>query len=214
MWEIKEHFYKLQEVLFPARCFGCKKTGEIFCNLCLQKCSKNVDFLGPHILSIYSFKDPLIKKIVHALKYYRRKDLAIPISEELAKEIENVFIKNNTEYRNSCILVPIPMHKIRKYIRGYNQAEILAENISKLLQIPTRTDLLQRVKFTKRQVEANNRTSRISNQKNTFVVVESVKDMNIIIVDDVITTGATIDEARKILFKNGAKDVRAVTIAH
>ncbi|MSR71531.1 MAG: ComF family protein [Candidatus Taylorbacteria bacterium] len=207
MWTIREYLYKFQEILFPTKCFSCEKNDEIICDSCLQKCRKNVDFLGLYTVSVYSFKDPLIKKIVHALKYYRRKDLATPLAKEMSKELGSYI---GTNY----ILVPIPMYRLRKYIRGYNQAEILAENISKLISIPANNNLLKRIKLTKRQVEVNNRALRINNPKNSFDVTKSVKDMNIIIVDDVTTTGATINEARRILLKEGARDVRAITIAH
>ena len=99
-------------------------------------------------------------------------------------------------------------------MRGYNQAELIAKEISEKLYIPINNKILFRIKNPKRQVKTSTRSERLKNQHNTFKVAEGVLNSNIILVDDVTTTGATIKEARDILIKNGAKKVMAITIAH
>lgn len=204
MWMIKT-FSKIISIIFPSRCYNCHKEGISLCNSCLKSSRKVLDTPHTYITSIYSFKDPVIKKSIHAIKYFHRKDLVEPLTQELANEIG---------VANKCILVPIPMPRIRKYMRGYNQAELIALSLSKKCSLLIRTDLLIRIKSPRRQVTTKTKSERLENQHNSFKVINSVKDMNIILVDDVTTTGATISEARNTLLKAGANNVKAVTIAH
>ena len=108
------------------------------------------------------------------------------------------------------------MPTIRKYLRGYNHTEALATSISNQTHIPVSTTTL--VKNTsqskKRQVLTKSRSERLKNQHNAFRINGTVLGDKIILIDDVTTTGATLDEARKILLSNGALSVEAFTIAH
>ncbi len=99
-------------------------------------------------------------------------------------------------------------------MRGYNHAEIIAKEISKITSFPVSTNILVRARSPKRQVTTATRSERLNNQRKSFKVCGDVKDMNIILVDDVSTTGATLDEARRVLLQYGAKNVQAVTLAH
>ncbi|MFA6608439.1 MAG: phosphoribosyltransferase family protein [Candidatus Paceibacterota bacterium] len=121
--------------------------------------------------------------------------------------------KYNTQEIKWCI-VPIPMPKIRKYIRGYNQAELIAKELSQKTSIPIKNNVLTRTYSPKRQVKSHTRNERLKNQHNSFQTTSSVNGLNIILVDDVITTGATIFEARNILQKSGANKVVAISLAH
>jgi competence protein ComFC len=216
--------FGLLHIIFPAKCFECGKKNTSLCKECLDRTSKAVDTPYIWITSIYSFKDPLIKKAVHAIKYYHRKDLADPLTDALAKDLLAKFAQNfpsensalsgnsNLETKN-WILVPIPMPRFRKYLRGYNQAELIATSLSLKTGI-SYGNLLTRSRSPHRQVESETRSERLDNQKNSFKALHSVPGNNIILVDDVTTTGATLFEARKILLKAGAKEVQAVTLAH
>jgi ComF family protein len=204
------------------------------CISCLKNTRKALDTPAIYIISIYSFKDLIIKKSIHAIKYFHRKDLIDPLTQELANELGNITTseqirtkndrgaKSDEEIRSqqakdltkNWVLVPIPMPRLRKYIRGYNQAELIANSLSKKCSIKVRNDLLIRLKSPKRQVKTKTRSERLLNQHNSFKVIDNVKGMNIILVDDVTTTGATISEARNTLLKAGASNVKAVTIAH
>lgn len=225
MWTIKLYISKVLNTLFPSRCYVCKKEGKTICDNCINKFPKNIDTVDSYITSIFSFKYKEIKNIIHAIKYYHRKDLIKPLAVELAKTIKNegyteqelnVF-DSATTYNlqaNGWVLIPIPMPKIRKYMRGYNQAELIAKEISKILLIPTKTNLITRTRITKRQVKSINKSDRLKNQHNSFKVIGDVSNLDIILVDDVVTTGATINEARNVLIKSGARNVKAVTITH
>ena len=198
------------EILFPPYCYVCKKENTQLCDHCMQHFTKVIDTPSPCITSMYSFKDPHIKKIIHAIKYFHRKDLITPFAKILSEEIQK-----EKEY-NSYILLPIPMPLLRKYARGYNHTEALAQQIHKEISLVVYTGTLLRNPLVskKRQVRAKSRKERIRNQYNAFIVNESVKGMNIILIDDVTTTGATLLEARRTLLKYGASHVIAYTIAH
>jgi ComF family protein len=208
MWMIHTYFEKLLEIFFPPSCISCRKEGHQVCNDCLVRLHRAINTPHLFIHSTFSFKDPVVKKIIHSIKYYHRKDLIIPLAKILTAEIKS------SVTRYTGILVPIPMPKARKYIRGYNQAEEIAKVLSSTLELPMRTNVLMRTGTTQRQVEASTRGARLANQKNAFLVSDQVQDLDIILVDDVTTTGATILEARKILLHHGAHSVVAVTLAH
>lgn len=212
MWIIFSIFSKITNFIFPPTCFGCKNREEIICDNCLKKCSKSIETPFLYITSIYSFKDPLIKKAIHAIKYYHRVDLIEPLTKEISTIIQDERNKNHRNY--DWVILPIPMPRLRKYIRGYNQAEITAKEISKKTGLICKNNLIIRSRSPKRQVKTSTRNERLVNQKNSFEIKEGVKGLNIILIDDVTTTGATINEARNVLLKNGANDVRAITIAH
>jgi competence protein ComFC len=193
--------------LFPSYCYGCKKEGISLCDTCLVSSAKAINSPYPFIVSLYSFKDPLIKKSIHAIKYFHRKDLILPFAKHLAHEIK----KDTT---STTLLIPIPMPTYRKCIRGYNHAEALAKEISKITHTPYSSTILLKKSGSTRQVATTSRTSRLKSQRNTFLVRARVDGRHIILIDDVATTGATLSEARRILLENGAVSVQAYTIAH
>ncbi len=211
MWMIRQSLKKsidfFSSILFPSYCYVCHKEGTSFCDTCLKQQSYAVDSPAPCITSIYSFKNPAIKKAIHAIKYFHRKDLILPLTEEIS---HTILEKGDF----SSVIVPIPMPLLRKYIRGYNQAEAIAKIISKQTKLPIRTDIVKRASLEKRQVMTTSRRERLKNQRNAFTVVGNVTGMSIILIDDVTTTGATLLEARRILLQRGAVHVEAFTIAH
>ena len=199
----------LTSLFFPSYCYLCKKEGSPLCSACLTKRDHAYDTPSPCIVPLFSFKDPAIKKIIHAIKYFHRKDLLEPLAKVLAKEIK-------VDTSSSYLIIPIPMPRLRNSIRGYNQAEELARILSKELHVPyTSEKLLRNTKLNKkRQVTTRSRAERLQNQHNAFVVQKSVKGMSIILIDDVTTTGATLLEARRVLLLAGASRVEAYTLAH
>ena len=194
---------------FPSYCFVCKKEGNTICTECLQRLSLSIDTPYPFIISVYSFKNQSLKKIIHAIKYFHRKDLIPPITRALIEKLKT----NKDEYSSYC-LVPIPMPLLRQYSRGHNHTESIARQIEKETGILLHTTLLKRITRKKRQVMTSSRQERINNQKGSFIVTGQVAGLSIILIDDVTTTGATLKEARKVLLSHGASNVCAYTIAH
>ncbi|MDB5260622.1 MAG: amidophosphoribosyltransferase [Candidatus Nomurabacteria bacterium] len=213
MWTITGFFSNLFKVFFPPSCLGCKSKNVSICRTCLQKVSRAVEAPYIYMTSIYSYKDQLIRNSIRKIKYYHRKDLIDPLTDELAKEILN----EANGYRlmaNDWTLVPIPMSRFRKYMRGYNQAELIATSLGEKCNIHVDHSVLKRSRSPISQVHTRTRSERLKNQNNSFKVCKDIKGRNFILVDDVTTTGATISEARKQLLKTGAREVLAVTIAH
>ena len=196
--------------LFPRVCFICKQDGSTLCSTCLKSFEKSYDTPHPFITSVYSYKDKRIKKIIHAIKYFHRKDLLAPFSEVIAGEIKK------SENYSSYILVPIPMPRLRKYLRGHNHSENLARMIGHAVSLPVQCDILKRstIQSKKRQVATRSRAERLKNQKNVFIAPANLNNLRIILIDDVTTTGATLHEARRVLLAHGAASVMAFTIAH
>lgn len=230
MWTISSFTSKILSIFFPPHCYSCNKEGFSLCPLCLEQYQKSIDTPALYITSVYSFHDQRIKKIIHAIKYFHRKDLIPPLSKELAcllqKELSKESLTSGDSQRESptindkklttskYVLVPIPMPLLRKYIRGYNQAECIAKELSQQCSLTINITILSRLRSPKRQVTTKTKGERLRNQHNSFKVIGDVNNMHIILVDDVTTTGATIIEARRELLKAGAQEVRAVTLAH
>jgi predicted amidophosphoribosyltransferase len=106
------------------------------------------------------------------------------------------------------------MHPFRRLLRGYNSTTYIAQIISEQTSAPVEHTLLTKTKITPRQVKTKNRSERLSNNKGTFAVTKKNIQGSYILIDDVTTTGSTLEEARNILLKHGAMSVIAMTIAH
>ena len=196
----------LLDIIFPPICMGCRRDGSSLCKECLKKAKKSIDSPYPFIITLYSFKDPLIRRAIHNIKYFHRKDLLLPLSQELADTLSRLQIQGT--------LLPIPMHPIRKMIRGHNQAEVLAKELSILSGLSYDPTFLVRSLYRRQQVKTRSRKERLKNQHNAFALQKEPKGMDYILVDDVTTTGATLLEARNLLLRGGARKVYAITLAH
>ncbi len=212
MWIAKKILNKFLSFLFPVKCFTCG-TGEIvLCENCLKDFSKAVDTPFIWVYVNYSFKDERLKRIIHAIKYYHRRDLITPL-------VSGVITKRFREHLaqfNNPILIPIPMSTLRFYKRGYNHSQLIAEEFSKQLNIPVYTDILIKTEIVKQQSKLRSRKDRLNNTKNTFGIInkDDVLDKHIILIDDVTTTGSTLLSARKTLEKADFKNISAICIAH
>lgn len=113
-------------------------------------------------------------------------------------------------WRLDCI-IPVPLHRRRQWFRGYNQAELLAEKLSEAMNVPVLADCLERKRYTRPQKGLDDRT-RLKNVKGAFgwkedAAGESVRGRNVLLVDDIYTTGATLESCGDILRRQGAKNV-------
>ena len=198
-------FNKILAVLFPQKCLGCKKENEILCPDCLGKINRpDTPYLnGIHIAANY--QDLVLKKALWMLKYQGVKQLAKPLAKLI---LERVWKKLETE---NWLIVPIPLSKNKLRRRGYNQAELIARELS----ANVRADILFKKFHTKSQVEVKNREERLANIIGSFEIKnpEKIKGKKIILIDDVYTTGATMREAKKILISAGVKKVVGIAVA-
>lgn len=198
-------FKKILALLFPQKCLGCKKESEILCPDCLGKISRpDTPYLkGIHIAANY--QDQTLKKALWMLKYQGIKQLAKPLAEIIR---ERVWKKLET---GDWIIVPIPLSWVKLKHRGYNQAELIARELSGNI----RTDILFKKFHTKSQVEVKDKEERLANIIGSFEIrnPETIRGKKIILIDDVRTTGATMSEAKKVLMSAGAKKVMGVVVA-
>jgi ComF family protein len=220
------------DLIFPKRCVGCGSMGSYFCPKCLktvqlrdQKCSE-CDFLAidglTHVKCLKKdglyglttlFENKLaVKKAIKLLKYRFVTDIVESLVSLIPQKELDVIKLNN---KNS-VIYPIPLHKDRLKWRGFNQAEKMAVILAKKLNLPIADNLLiRRVKRTP-QAEILSKAQRIKNAQGLFTpnlrALQSYR-LNVLLFDDVWTTGATIKEAAKTLKKNGVEKIWAVTLA-
>jgi ComF family protein len=153
--------------------------------------------------------DDYYKTLIHRLKY----DKKIPLGKRLAQSLgEKVACEK--DFISCDLIIPVPLHRTRHRSRGFNQSQILAEGISEVTNLPLIKDILKRKKNTQDQTYLNAQ-QRKENVRGAFVVTqpERIVGKQVILVDDVITTGATLNECARMLLNARAKKIFAVTLA-
>lgn len=154
------------------------------------------------------FEYPSVAMSMYRFKYGGRKEYARFYGKQIA-----YYLKEDIRKWHAQALVPVPIHPQRKYKRGYNQAEALAEEIGFYLQIPVEKGLLKRVKNTQPQKLLDDR-QRQNNLKNAFKIGQNdVKWKSIIMIDDIYTTGSTIDHCARVLKQHGVEKIYYIAIA-
>lgn len=224
----------LADLLFPKFCLGCGFLGAYICSNCQKKlnpiqkdsclyCGKASLYGLTHpacrrdhgidgYLSIFYYNN-LLKSIIKSIKYR----LATAVWKELCLVVEPdllIKIKDYKKFINGQFyLVPIPLHPKRFRIRGFNQAKIIAQFFNRFLHEPT-GEFLLRIKDTPSQAQLQNNKDRYVNMQGAFAVLPNVvEDKDIVLVDDVVTTGSTLKEAARVLKREGARRVFALTLA-
>ena len=169
------------------------------------------------IYALFDYRDEVIRHMVWALKYRRNRRVAqtfaVLLYDFLIEEFSDLSVYSDF-YKP--ILVPIPLYKKRFRERGFNQSELLAKELVKIDNFCVLdTNILQKIKNTPHQTNLH-RHKRLKNVIDSFGVKnpDTIKNRNLVVLDDVTTTGATLNEAKKILLKAGAKKVVCVAIGH
>ncbi|WP_246205934.1 ComF family protein [Fulvivirga aurantia] len=150
-----------------------------------------------------------LQRVLHQLKYSNRPEVGNLIGEWYGRELEDLELPNLYD-----VIVPVPLHKTKLRRRGYNQSAQFAEGLSKSLNIPIDLSLLKRTKKTATQTKKT-RVERWQNVEEIFKVSKKKKltDLRVILVDDVITTGSTIESCAIALLGAGAASVGVIAIA-
>jgi len=158
------------------------------------------------VRSAFLFEEP-IRSAIHALKYRG----GAQVIEVLARPLTQAWRALDM---TSDLLVPVPLHKRREARRGYNQALVLAQALGAQLQLPTASRALHRVRDTASQTHLN-RAARHRNVADAFAVFPGLDlaGLMVTLVDDVATTGATLNACAVVLLEAGAKAVNAFTLA-
>jgi ComF family protein len=218
MINFKELGKTFLNLIYPCYCNFCERKildGDIyFCNECYSSLhyleitkKQKLDLQCDNSCSLFIFyPDSVSQKIIHLIKYEGKQNLGVKMGREFGTKL-------NAHNITADFIIPLPLHITRKRERGYNQAEVIAKGISQVLKIPLRTDIIKRYKYTQSQTKLN-REERQANVRGAFLVKESdLTGKEIFILDDVITSGATMNECAKLLKERGAKNVTALSLA-
>lgn len=226
------------DIFFPLFCIGCRKENLLLCSSCLRKipflaeercpiCETRITPLGKicadcfgktsldGIFAASSYKNEILKQSIHTLKYRFARSLAHPLADHLARAL----LRSSLPLPD--LIVPVPLHPLRLRWRGFNQAEELALAMKTLL-LPGNDirvqKLLRRTRFTLPQIRTKTKKERKENLDNAFALAknissESIRGKRIWLIDDVATTGTTLEKCADVLKNSGAKEVFGVVVA-
>jgi ComF family protein len=221
-------FTPLLDFFLPRLCYCCDNKLEpeenSVCSVCSSKMKfadsgrisyeYNKDFRGKGIVSGFSSllvfeKDKEVQHLIHSLKYKKKFHAGIYLGEITGSALRTQISNWKTD-----LIIPVPLHKLKEIERGFNQSCYIAKGISRMTGIECNKKVLKRKKNTLSQTQMN-LIQREENIKDAFNVKqpEAVKDKIILLVDDVITTGSTINECGRVLLEAGAAEIYAVSAA-
>ncbi len=240
---LRQFINGLVDIIYPRKCLGCREKlppasqNEPICAKCLSNIKKSIppfcSSCGRHLEKSNLIKNTCrnclrsklhfdrafspftyegtIKRLIHEFKY-KGKDYLGPYLSAMMVE----FIKEYDLPINYIdFIIPVPLHKTKLREREFNQAQVLAELIAKEFKKEVLTDALKRQRYTKTQtdLEVNERTENV---RGSFLVTnpQIIKGKNLLIIDDVLTTGATSSEAAAALKEAGANIAFVLTLAH
>ena len=215
---------KILDFVFPEECVICSDPKELLCRDCIDNleaahlkclrcgrlnpsgrycpvCLKR--FLPEMAISVFKY-DGAAKELVHKMKYQDQHTISVPLGRLIASRLKKV--GDFSSYRVTFV----PVDKKRGRYRGYNQAKLLAHVVAEKLKIECQETLV-RVRETESQIYADSYHERRKNVKQSIRAIDIVQG-NFLLIDDVITSGATVEEAAKVLFRAGAQKVIAASV--
>lgn len=214
-------------LFYPEFCLGCSNSlvrGEkLICTRCMLEMPQTNYHLrmdNPlklrlsgriplrHALAFFRFtKRGRIQRILHALKYRNQPDIGVVLGRVYGKKLKDCGYEFD-------LIVPVPLHRMRLRRRGYNQSEKFAEGLAEMLEIPAMKDVLIRLTKTETQTRKT-KLKRWENVSSVFAVSNesSIRGRHVLLVDDVVTTGATLEACATVLVQSGCSDVSVASIA-
>ena len=223
----------IQELLCPPHCVICDSimpVGEMICKECRKKlpfvggvycmkCGKPLETEEEYCLdckrkkhyftqgvSLWTYS-PVLKKSMYRFKYSNKKYYAKYYAKEICDKYRGIIENWSPDY-----IIAVPLFRKKEKKRGYNQAQVLAKHIGKELAIPVEKNVVARIRNTVPQKKLND-TERQKNLKGAFKIERNVvKFKRILLVDDIFTTGSTVDEISHLLLTNGAERVYVATL--
>lgn len=212
LWQ--KAWHGLLDLVFPPHCVACDRIGAWICPTCLQMLPDQPILAADawwgdrgHLttlrsLSLHEFP---LREAVHGLKYGGMRVLAQPLAEILARRWENISPTID-------MVVPIPLHGARRRRRGYNQARLLASAFCQRSGLPLADGVVIRQRNTPSQV-GRSRAERQRNMRGAFRCIDdALRGKSLLLIDDVCTTGATLDACAQALLQGGANQVHAFTL--
>ncbi len=223
------------DVFFPKFCLVCGKEGSYLCDDCFSLIDVSerqyCPFCSPAkivldgktcsyhrrtkklngLYSATSYDNFIIKKLIHQLKYSYVKEIADPLSKIIIVHLANI---NKLENFSDFILLAVPLHKRKLKRRGFNQSEEIAKRLSEIIKIPYLKNVLIKIKETPAQANLK-KEEREKNLESAFSCQnkELISGKKILLVDDVFTTGSTMEECAKTLKNCQAKEVWGLVVA-
>ena len=217
------------DLLFPRVCPACAEalagSEEVLCTSCrfslprtdshqtnggriAEKFYGKVEVASAHAYLTFS-KGGSVQRLLHALKYRNQPEVG-----QLLGKLYGAELRQAARYPDSDLIIPVPLHRAKLRQRQYNQSDYFAEGLSEAMQIPWSPTVLHKGKSTDSQTRKS-RFERFQNVTDAFEVTEAgaVRGRTLILVDDVITTGATLEAAARVLLASGARAVHVLTIA-
>lgn len=215
------------DLIFPRCCEACDQSllgnEELICTACrislprIEKHSVHTDTIKfkfitiPEVLSVQSFllftKKGKVQKLLHALKYRGNQEVGILLGSMFGQEMMDEKLLPKAE-----LIISVPLHKKKLSKRGYNQSDLLAEGLSKAIGIPWSGTALTRTRFTDTQT-GKSKKERQENVSGVFEVKGELELKSVIIIDDVLTTGATLEACVEALQMAGCREFHILTIA-
>jgi len=225
----RTYWHDFVDLLFPRCCEACAGvlvgTEYLICTGCrvtlprmeLDSAAEeavSAKFLGyKEVESVVSFlaftKKGKVQNLLHSLKYRGKPEVGVLLGKMMAQEITEKGV-----FPAADLIVSVPLHKKRRRERGYNQSDAVAEGLSNITGIPWSGSALGRIRHTKSQT-GKTKTERQENVKDIFEALqpEQIRGKRIILVDDVLTTGATLESCLNVLLGASCKSVSIMTIA-
>lgn len=224
---IKEYLEDFVNLIFPRICINChtilvyqEEHICIKCRLSLPKTEyhlRNDNLLEqkfvyePKVKSVAAYlyfnKGGVAQKMIHELKYRGQTEIGVTLGRWYGNDLKKV--DWSVDY-----ILPVPLHKSKQNRRGFNQSEKFAEGLGEAMELEVKSDVAQRIALTATQTKKS-KVERWQNVASIYQITdkELVADKNILVVDDVLTTGATIGELISVLAASGAKGIYIATIA-
>ncbi|MEP6698998.1 MAG: ComF family protein [Verrucomicrobiota bacterium] len=228
----------LRSLFYPALCAVCSESAGDDQYLC-EKCQRRASRITPPFCAKCSEQFPgsitqeftcancegralhfdsavsayrsrgLVRELVHQFKYGRQRYLRHPLAAWLVETLDDPRLRG----RHFDCVVPVPLHSARERERGFNQATLLAELLSQRIAVPLRP-VLERIRYTTTQT-AYDRAERMENLHDAFRLRKNanVRELHVLLIDDVLTTGSTLSECARVLKMGGAISVHAATAA-
>lgn len=201
----------LLDAVFPTYCCGCGKFGDYLCEECVEKLHFftlpiKLNLFPQYLDELTAAVDyaPPISQLIYTLKYHG----VMGIGEYCGQ-----LLYDSADFPSTEVVTAVPLHPKRRAQRGYNQAEIIAKKVSQLSGTPY-YPLLKRKDNTTPQALLTDREKRLTHLRHAFLFIAQKIPASVLLIDDVSTTGTTLNECAKVLKENGVQKVFALTVAH
>lgn len=226
---LQNYINNFSHLIFPHCCEGCGSDSiddhHLLCSFCLNKLPETNFFSADNNpvekifygrlnivaagAAFYFTKNSLVQHLMHQIKYKNNQILAIYLGKLLG-----IQLLNSNRFNDIDALIPLPLNPKREAKRGYNQAELICMGIQAITNIPIQKKIVERTVYTKTQTQQN-RMSRWQNIDGVFTIKNTnwINNKHVLLIDDIVTTGATLEACGHIILKNTNAKLSIATFA-